>query len=107
MAKAKFSWKNYNAPTPQTYLRLAKLVKRILYGLSTASLFQEKHWVTFITIIAIPAVEELVQFFSDDAEAANVIHVEAEVGKDTIVVGPVKATGIQAQPKGPRQSVRQ
>lgn len=91
MGQPKFSWRNYNAPTPQTYLRLSKLVKRILYGLSTASLFQEKHWITFVTIIAIPVVEELVQFFSDASEQANTIHVEPQILNDTaIVVDPPK-----------------
>jgi len=79
MTKPNFSWRNYSAATPQNYLRLAKLVKRILYGLSTASLLQESHWVTLITILLIPTTEELVQFFSDASIDANAINVEPQV----------------------------
>jgi len=90
MAQASFSWKNYSKNTPQNYLRLAKLAKRILYGLSTASLFQEAHWITFITIAAIPTVEEVVQFFSDASDEANTVHVEAQPDKDNIVINQPK-----------------
>jgi len=86
----KFSWRNYSRPTPQNFLRLALLVKRILYAASTGSLFQENHWITGGLIIAIPLTEELVQFLSDASDAANTVHVEADVNKDAIVLDPPK-----------------
>lgn len=89
MGAASFSWRNYSKNTPQVYLRLAKLLKRILYGLATGSvILRSEEWISVITILLIPAVEEAVQFFADASEDANIVKVEAEVGKDTIVVEP-------------------
>lgn len=85
-----FSWRNYSRPTPQNFLRLAKLAKRILYGLAGGSLFQEYHWITGVLIFAIPLVEESVQFLADASDAANTIHVEAEISKTGIVADKPK-----------------
>jgi len=83
----KFSWRSYSQPTPQNYLRLAKLVKRILYGLTTGSILAaDSKLMSVILVLCIPAVEELVQFFSDASIEANTINVEGEIDKQPIVV---------------------
>lgn len=91
MGNPSFAFKNYNRSTPQLYLRIAKLVKRILYGLSLGSvLIKSEEWISIITIVMIPTVEELVQFISDESQEANTIKVEANPETTDIILDKPK-----------------
>ncbi len=86
-----FSWRNYSRPTPQNFLRLAKAIKRVLVVMSTGSLMvSDNHWITGGLILAMPLVEELVQFLADASADANAINVEPQVLEKGIVVDQTK-----------------